>query len=187
MSLPVSHLWSPDCYYLYFYTPCLTCLTCLTCFRSVGGSVSQLFWQQDVWLERGCLATRRLLSPVSGPPPAAGLYDRQEGEVMVPVHVSSHLLSVSSHFLSLLSLPVRCCSSATQPIVGWCTSWWSEWTPVWRTGAKPTTCWSTGTWTWAGLWSATRTILSSGWRRSSARRSDRLWCSCSTGDRKCSD
>lgn len=63
---------------------CLTCLClsplCLT--RSVGGSVSQLFWQQDVWLEGGCLATRWLLPPVSGPPPAAGLYDGQEGEVM---------------------------------------------------------------------------------------------------------
>lgn len=55
---------------------------CLTCLRSVGGSMSQLFWQQDVWLEGGCLATRWLLSPISGPPPAAGLYDGQEGEVM---------------------------------------------------------------------------------------------------------
>lgn len=52
--------------------------------RSVGGSVSQLFWQQDLWLEEGCLATRWLLPPNRWPSPAAGLYDGQEGEVMWP-------------------------------------------------------------------------------------------------------
>lgn len=75
----------------------------------------------------------------------------------------------------------RCCLSVTQPIAGWCTSWWSGWTPVWRTGGRLMTRWSTGTWTEAGPWSAIHIILSSGWRRLGGPHSDRRCCSFSAG------
>lgn len=149
----------------------------------------QLFWQQDVRLEGSFLAGRWLLSPNSGPPTATGLYEGQKGKVTWSADLNQSISDVSvcgsrpdEGTSPALSLLLSCCLSGTQQIVGWCTSWWRGWTPPWRTGTKLTTRWSTGTWTEDGLWSATRTILSSGWRRSSDPRSGRLCSSCSTGE-----
>ncbi len=40
----------------------------------------ELFRQQDLWLERGRLATRQLLSPLTGPTSVANLHDGPEGK-----------------------------------------------------------------------------------------------------------
>ncbi len=48
--------------------------------RSLGRPMPELFRQQDLWLERGCLATRRLLSPLTGPISVANLHDGPEGK-----------------------------------------------------------------------------------------------------------
>ncbi len=48
--------------------------------RSLGRPMPELFRQQDLWLERGRLATRQLLSPLTGPISVANLHDGPEGK-----------------------------------------------------------------------------------------------------------